>query len=305
MLSVRAAWREQRVGGVFARLARADIHAAVLERLAKLEQAREPALEVAAGLLRFATARYIVHDMLPSGRPVTYVPDVGEDIPSIVASDGREAAHAVAGDFASTGGDGPAECDESQARLAPAARRFFVPEWVICDDMDRLLADSPAQARARLADMQAFLAVLQVAVSLAPYFVADTEYQRKRYGMLGQLVNQGRGLARYYTTQIILKIQQRAWAQDLNRGLSLSLPYFDDRDLELRLRDFKVIPAGRILFAPALVVCAAREEQARVSRDTRLNGSTRRHLLSQLRSLERAFARVPQGWRAPTVKTMA
>ena len=51
--------------------------------------------------------------------------------------------------------------------------------------------------------MQRFLCVLHAAVSLAPYIVADEEYQRKRYGMLGQLVNQGRALARYETREII------------------------------------------------------------------------------------------------------
>ncbi len=48
--------------------------------------------------------------------------------------------------------------------------------------------------------MQRYLFVLHAAVALAPYVVADEEYGRKRYGMLGQLVNQGRALARYQTT---------------------------------------------------------------------------------------------------------
>ena len=60
--------------------------------------------------------------------------------------------------------------------------------------------------------------------------VADEDYQRKRYGMLGQLVNQGRALARYETDDIIRTIKERAAQHDLNRGLSLSLPYFDDQN---------------------------------------------------------------------------
>jgi hypothetical protein len=129
-----------------------------------------------------------------------------------------------------------------------------------------------------------------MAISLAPYLVADEVYQQKRYGMLGQLVNQGRALARYRTEEIVQTIWQRAKSQDLNRGLSVSLPYFDDQDLRLRSHSFEIIPAARILFTPAFVTRVALAEQAKVAQDTRLSLSTRRHLLSELRLLETAFA---------------
>ena len=131
--------------------------------------------------------------------------------------------------------------------------------------------------------------ILVLAVSLAPYIVADEDYQRKRYGMLGQLINQGRALARHQTGEIIQTIKHRAAAHDLNRGLSLSLPYFDDQALEMKMNDFEVIPAGRIMFVPAFVVRAAREEQVKVAQDTRLSHSTRIHLLAELQALEKAF----------------
>jgi hypothetical protein len=76
---------------------------------------------------------------------------------------------------------------------------------------------------------------------------------------------------------------------DLNRGLSLSLPYFDDQRLQVRTLDFEVVPAGRIMFVPGFVVRAAREEAAKVAQDTRLSLSTRRHLLAELQMLEQAF----------------
>lgn len=107
--------------------------------------------------------------------------------------------------------------------------------------------------------------------------------------MLGQLVNQGRALACYQTEEIIQAIKKRAAAHDLNRGLSLSLPFFDDQMLEIRLHDFTIIPAGRIMFVPAFVVRACREEQAKVAQDTRLSPSTRKYLLFQLQTLEGAF----------------
>jgi hypothetical protein len=107
--------------------------------------------------------------------------------------------------------------------------------------------------------------------------------------MMGQLINQGRALARYQTWEIVQTIKRRAAAQNLNRGLSLSLPYFDNQTLTMRMHDFEVIPAGRIMFVPAFVVRAARLEQARVGQDTRLSVATRKHLLIELKMLEEAF----------------
>lgn len=294
LLSVPARWREQRIGSVFTRFTRLDLSPAVRQRLAELERAPEPAVALAAGLLRYATARHMVHDMLPAGQPVTYVAADGEDLPTIPSAGGDARALAPPGDAMAEYSRGPDGRDEVLEPMVPATRRFFLPQWVICDDVDRLLVGSREEAQERLAAMQRYVAVLQAATDLAPYWVADDEYQRKRYGMLGQLVNQGRALARCYTAYMIGLIQQRAWAQDLDRGLSLSQPYFDDQRLELRLWDFTVIPAGRIMFLPAFVVHAAHEEQARAARDTRLSYSTRRHLLENLRTVERAFARVPQ-----------
>ena len=138
--------------------------------------------------------------------------------------------------------------------------------------------------------MQKFLTVIFAARSLAPYMVADEEYQKKRYGMLGQLINQVRALARYQTIETIRAIKERAAEQSLNRGLSLSLPYFDDQELKLAMYHFVVIPAGRIMFVPSFVVRAAREENAKVDQDTRFNASTRKHLLIELKMLEDAFA---------------
>jgi len=124
---------------------------------------------------------------------------------------------------------------------------------------------------------------------LAPYLVADEEFEKKRYGMLGQLVNQGRALARYQTREIIRTIKERSKAQSLNRGLSLSLPYFDDQNLKIQTYNFVIIPAGRIMFVPAFVMRATLEEQAKIAQDTRFSNSTRSHLLSELQMLGIAF----------------
>jgi len=107
--------------------------------------------------------------------------------------------------------------------------------------------------------------------------------------MLGQLINQGRALAIYETHEIVKIIKARAAASDLNRGLHLSLPYFDDQVLEMHTYDFEIIPAGRILFVPAFVVRATREESAKIAQDTRLSPSTRKYLLAELFILEKEF----------------
>ena len=170
-----------------------------------------------------------------------------------------------------------------------AARRFYLPQWVAFDDRGKLLVGSVNEAEAHIASMQRYLSILHAAVGMAPYMVADEVYQRKRYGILGQLVNQGRALARYEVSEIIHTIQKRSASNDLNRGLSLRMPYFNDQTLSMENYNFEVIPAGRIMFIPAFVVRAAQEQEAKIAQDTRLSQSTRKHLLAELSTLEKAF----------------
>ena len=182
----------------------------------------------------------------------------------------------------------PADDSATPGSATPGTGRFFMPQWVAFDQ-GCLVVDSVTVAEADIAAMQQYLSTLHLAVSLAPYIFADEEYQRKRNGMLGQLVNQGQALACYWTGEIIGKIRRKAASGQLDRGFSLSLPYFDDQLLEMRKLDFEVVPAGWVMFVPAFVVLAVRREQAKVAQDMRLGYSTRLHLLSELKSLERAF----------------
>ncbi len=291
---VPPSYREQLAGGLIDRLTRGDLRTALRERLAELEQSENQAVATSATLLRYATVVNMVHNMLPAGRSVRYMTADDEQIPSIPVGDEFEPASAIT---ATT--DAIAEQEEGEADEAgrgellipyvPAARKFYLPQWVAFDDEGNLLVGSANEAEAHVASMQRFMSILHLAVSLAPYISADEQYQQKRYGMLGQLVNQGRALARFETDEIIKTIQRRAKARDLNRGLSLSLPYFDDQDLEVKMRDFEVIPAGRIMFVPAFVVRAAHQEQAKVEQDTRMSPSTRKHLVAELQALAEAF----------------
>ncbi|MCX6071774.1 MAG: hypothetical protein NTU91_13120 [Chloroflexi bacterium] len=284
--------REQLVGGLMDRLTRIDTRLAIRQRLTELEQSTSEAVAAGAQLIRHATARHMVHSMLPSGRSVEYEAPGGDSIPSIPAADSLEPVSAItqASDAIVEEGQADSGRGELQVPFVPAALRFYLPQWVAFDEQDRLLVGSIAEAEAHVASMQRYVAVLHAAVGLAPYMVADDDYQAKRYGMLGQLVNQGRALARYETREIIRTIKRRAEANDLNRGLSLSLPYFDDQGLEMRARDFEVVPTGRVMFVPAFVARAAREESAKVAQDTRLDPATRRHLVEELELLDQAFS---------------
>lgn len=289
-MTVPVRLREQSVGGFRNQLAKQDVKEALRHKLNELEQSPDHAISTSAGLLRHASAIHMVHNMLPSGRSVTYRSCQDEDIPTIPTEDLApesaitQASDAIAEEGASDQGRG-----DLQVPFVPAARRFYLPQWVAFDDDGKLLVGSVKEAEAHLASMQRFVAILHAASSIAPYIIADEEYQKKRYGMLGQLINQGRALARFQTLDVIRTIKERAKLGTLNRGLSLSLPYFDDQSLRIALTTFDVIPSGRIMFVPAFVVRAAREEAAKRVQDTRFNASTRKHLMAELQMLEDAF----------------
>jgi hypothetical protein len=289
--SIPQALREQGASTFRDRMARRDVHDTLRRRISELEQSPIQAIAVSAGLIRYITAVHMVINLLPAGRSVTYVAAKDEEIPTIPVSDNKEPRSAIT---AKT--DAIVEEDQTEVGrgdllvpYVPAALRFYLPQWVAFDNKDKLLVNSISEAEAHIASMQRFLYIVHAAHSLAPYMLADEVYQNKRYGMLGQLINQGRALARYQTREIIRTIKQRAVTQNLNRGLSLSLPYFDDQSLEIRTHHFVVIPAGRIMFVPAFVVRAAHEEQAKVTQDTRFSPSTRKHILALLTLLEDAF----------------
>ena len=284
-ITLPAAERQVQVGGFL----QSDVRDALLHRLNELERSADQAITVSAGLLRYVTAAHMIHNMLPAGRSVTYRPGEDEQIPTIPVGDAApESAITQASDAIAEEGDADNR-GEVQTPFVPAARQFFLPQWVAFDLDGRLLVGSVQEAESHVQSMQRYVLILHRALALAPYMTADEEYQHKRYGILGQLINQGRTLADFKTAEIISTIKARAEQQSLNRGLTVSLPYFDDQTLALDNTNLEIIPAGRIMFVPAFVVRAARSEQAKVAQDTRLNASTRRHLLAQLKNLEVAF----------------
>jgi hypothetical protein len=284
--------RTRSVGSFINRFRKAELYKDLRHVFTELEQSPDRAVSVAAGLLRYATVMHMVYQMLPAGRDVCYKPaDEDETIPSIPEEDAFEPESAITSANDAIAEDGKVEEGRGDLLVpfVPYARKFFLPQWVAFDENGDLLVKSVEEAESHIKSMQRFMEVLFLGVALAPYISADNEYAKKRYGMLGQLVNQGRALAIYQVQDIIARIKQRAEAGSLNRGLRLSLPYFDDQDLKIATSNFEVIPSGRIMFVPAFVVRAVRQEEVKVSQDTRYNPSTRKHLLQLLDLLEQAF----------------
>jgi len=105
--------------------------------------------------VRFATAKYMVHDLLPAGEVVTYLTAEGDVIPSLP----------------------PVNSDPAAA----LTRRYYPPQWVALDE-GRLLVNSLEEAEALFASMRRYMTTLHLAVSLAPYIFADEAYQSNRCG---------------------------------------------------------------------------------------------------------------------------
>jgi len=292
LVSIPQNQRAYSVGNFINRLRKAELYKPLRHTFIELEQSPDRAISVATGLLRHAAVMHMVYNMLPAGRAVVYKPaDEEGTIPFIPEGDEFEPESAITASTDAIAEEGKAEEGRGELLVpfVPYARKFFLPQWVAFDQNGNLLAKSVEEAQSYIKSMQRFMEVLFLAVALSPYISADEEYAKKRYGMLGQLVNQGRALAIYQSTQIIERIKKRAASGNLNRGLSLSLPYFDDQDLKIETTDFEIIPAGRIMFVPAFVVRAVRQEAVKISQDTRFNPSTRKHVLQLLDLLEKAF----------------
>jgi hypothetical protein len=258
IVDVPADFREQRISGFLNRIRMGDARTALWSRLAQLENSGYFGVRTCAGLLRFAVAREMVRS-LPAEEMIAGLPEgiseTGTGLPS----------------------------PENTARVGSRT----VPE----DPGEAELLRSGEESILRL---RGGINRLHQAVSLAPYMYADEEYQSKRGVLLSRLVSLGHALAHREVRGMARRIWRRAQANDLNRGLSLSVPYFDDRLLELKLHEFEVIPPGRTMFVPAFVALAAAREQEKIGQDTSLSPSTRVHLVAELENLERAFDSRPR-----------
>src|SRR5512144_285007 len=194
--------RAHSAGSFINRFRKTELYRQLRHAFIQLEQSPDRAVSVAAGLLRHATVLHMVHQMLPAGRDVCYKPaEEDETIPSIPEDSGFEPESAITAATDAIAEESKTEEGRGDLLVpfVPYARKFFLPQWVAFDGSGKMLVKSLDEANAHIKSMQRFMEVLFLAIALAPYISADEEYAKKRYGMLGQLVNQGRALAVYQT----------------------------------------------------------------------------------------------------------
>jgi hypothetical protein len=285
-----AKYRQQFVYQLAERWTHSDLVKALNHRLDELERSENQIAAIAAGLLQYSIAFHLIYHMLPVGKSVVYATPQGDDIPNQPVDGTQDSGYASQSTLQAADVKKSSNGADINTPYV-AAWRFFMPQWVAFDEQGQLLVNNINEAEACIASMQRYMDILKSAIEIAPYMIADEVCQQKRYGMVGQLVNQGRWLARYELQEIIGTIHRRVAANNLNRGLSLNVPYFNDQTLKLELTNFEIIPKGRVMFVSAFVVLAVRAHGARVAQDSRLSLSTRRFLLSELGTLEKQFMR--------------
>jgi hypothetical protein len=186
-----------------------ELYKELRHSLNELEQSPDRAISVAADLLRHAALMHLVYNMLPAGRSVSYkLADEEETIPSVPEEEGLEPESAItASTDAIVEEEKPEEGrGELLVPFVPYARKFYLPQWVAFDEKGELLVKSVEEAESHIKSMQRFMAVLFLAVALAPYISADKEYTKKRYGFspIGQ---PGTGAGAYQTSQIIARVR--------------------------------------------------------------------------------------------------
>ena len=135
--------REQSLGGWQMRIYRQNLRDILRIRLSELEQSPDQSVHAATGLIRYATAVHMVYNMLPSGRPVTYCADGDEQIPSIPVKADDESGSAITSvtDAIIEQNSPESGRGDLQVPFVPAARRFYLPQWVSFDEKGNLLVN--------------------------------------------------------------------------------------------------------------------------------------------------------------------
>jgi len=289
MLDIAPVHRKQVTNGRLWGTSHLEMRNQLILQLNRLEKSTHAGLAVSGKLLRYTIVQTIVYALLPDGLPVCYQPEADDDIPSIPVDETSTSSRSTSREEMKEFGDSNQEAIRFQIPYVNGAQRFFVPKWVAFGEEDQMLTASFLEAETFIYSLQNAVRLLQDAEAICNSIVADEAYQRKRAGLLGQLVNQGRALARSYTRQIITRIHAKAETGDLDRGLQISLPYFEINDLAIHLYPVNVIPKGRIKFIPEFLVLAMQQTAWKVQQDPQINTSSRRHLLAQLASIENSF----------------
>lgn len=189
------------------------------------------------------------------------------------------------------------------ARIARLAA-YLASEWIVQEYVPDIaeivgayqlftpqgeLTTSEAQAAAAVEQLANYVHALRNVERLYPDWAGSDEYNDLYAAVFNQLVVQGRALANYFTAQMIADLKRRWQNREVLRGLTLFVPYLDERDSHMRKYQVEVIPTGRIPFRPEFIVGACRLAEQDVRKNPRLSQATRWQLISQLDTITQAF----------------
>lgn len=276
-VSLAPRYRRQKVGTFLHAYHTHDLIASLIDRFSELQRSNNIALATGADLLRFLVAQQLL-EALPENSGFIQWNELLLDESGTHPNTPLNQTIQFRPEFT--------KGDDELAKLSS----FYLPQWVAFDTNGVLIAPTEQDAQKRILFMQDYIHRLLLILALEPAIMEESAYQNRYKRMINQWIHQGQAYARYQTIEIIRTIRQRAHQNALNRGLSISLPYFDDQALELRTYDFEIIPAGRILFEPNFVVQTVEDAKLSVSADQSYSAGTKKHLLAELDLLQKSFA---------------
>lgn len=154
------------------------------------------------------------------------------------------------------------------------------------DPQGHLAADYKTAA-AVVERLSYFVHQLQLVEQIHPR--TEDWYSEKHSLLVTHLIDQGRALANYHTRQIIQNILTAWKAGEITRGLTIFLPYLNERQYKMEEYKIVVIPTGRILFRPQFVIGACRVSERHVRSNPDFSQATRWQLLSQLDTIIQTF----------------
>jgi hypothetical protein len=155
------------------------------------------------------------------------------------------------------------------------------------------LLETAEQAAALVEQLCQYVLWFTVAEQLYPGWTADDKFSERYAHLTSILIPQGRALAQHRTTALITELKERSQRGEITRGLTVLVPYLDERIYRMTTYPIEIIPAGRIPFRPEFILAACRMEQQRIRKHPQLSQATRWQLISQLDLLIQAFEPQP------------